>query len=116
MRKTTYRLPSKLRNEMWACLKYEGYSSRSKSRWVREALVEYLDKDKDRGFTRVGLSDDIEPNVTVEVIYLNDELFKRIKEATTIIRKQTPLIEGVQSAIIRAAVRWRIENRYDNIR
>jgi O-methyltransferase involved in polyketide biosynthesis len=108
VKKTTYRLPQRLREDMFNCLQEEGYNIKQKSRWIREALDAYLKEDREKGFIRVGLADKIDQNSAVDVVLLDDILQARIDEAVMIIRRQTPMMEGIRSAVIRAAIRRRI--------
>lgn len=108
VRKTTYRLPQKLRDKMFNCLQQEGYNAKQKSRWIREALSAYLEEDRKQGFARIGLADKIDQNTALDVVLLDDTLQSGIDEAVIIIRRQTPMMEGIRSAVIRAAIRRRI--------
>jgi hypothetical protein len=93
---------------MLNCLQQEGYNAKQKSRWIREALSAYLEEDRKQGFARIGLADKIDQNTALDVVLLDDILQSRIDEAVMIIRRQTPMMEGIRSAVIRAAIRRRI--------
>jgi hypothetical protein len=104
--KTTYRLPSTLRDSMRLAAK-ERYGIKGKSRWVREAIDELLQEDP--ALRSVGLAEDLMHHDALDVVNLGDELRERIEAAMTVLRRQDPLMKGVQSVIIRAAIRRRLK-------
>ena len=105
MTKTTYRLPSALRDTMRSAA-LEQYGPKGKSRWVREAIGELLEADP--ALRSVGLSEDLMHHDALDVVSLEDGLRERIEVAMTTLRRQDPLMRGVQSVIIRAAIRRKL--------
>jgi hypothetical protein len=104
-KKTTYRLPSELRESMLETVARE-YGKKGKSRWIKEAIAELIAKDA--GFASVGLGEDYETYDTSDVLVMDGATFEKLQTAMTAIRRQDPLFEGVQSAVIRAAIRMRL--------
>jgi hypothetical protein len=104
-KKTTYRLPSELRESMLVSAARE-FGKKGKSRWIKEAITDLIAKDT--GLSSVGLGEDYESNDASDVIIMDRETFEKLQIAMTTIRRQDPLYEGVQSAVIRAAIRMRL--------
>lgn len=105
-RKTTYRLPSILRQEMLENVE-KIYGKKGKSRWIGEAIALLVAQDV--ALSSVGLGEDHENQDAVDVVQLGSESYRLLELAMTKIRRQDPLFEGVQSAVIRAAIRIRLE-------
>jgi len=105
--KTTYRLPSDLRDTMRVEARKQ-YGAKGKSRWVREAIDELLKADP--GLRSVGVAEDLMHHDALDVVSLGDDLRERIEAAMTILRRQDPLMKGVQSVLIRAAIRRRLKS------
>lgn len=84
----------------------DGYGGKGKSHWVREALIQLFEQDPD--LMNVGVGDDLEVNDAEDAFFLSKENEWAIDAAVELIRSQYPRAEGVQSAIIRAAVRYRL--------
>ena len=110
--KTTYRLPSDLKIKMLQAVE-KSYGKKKKSQWINEAinnLVKY-----DIGLASVGLGEHYESQDKSDVLLLDEKTFQALEAAMTIVRRHDPLYEGVQSSIIRAAIRNRLDqNEFDN--
>lgn len=106
MNKTTYRLPSGLRDTMRTVARMQ-YGPKGKSRWVREAIEDLLRADP--ALTSVGIAEDLMQHDALDVVSLEDGLRERIEAAMTTLRRQDPLMKGVQSVIIRAAIRRKLK-------
>ena len=104
-KKTTYRLPAGLRASMLASVARE-YGKKGKSRWIKEAIAELVARDA--GLSSVGLGEDYETHDTSDVLVMDGAALEQLQGAMTLIRRQDPLFEGVQSAVIRAAIRRRL--------
>jgi len=104
-KKTTYRLPSELRESMLESVAKE-YGKKGKSRWIREAIANLIARDA--GLASVGLGEDYETYDTSDVVVMDSAAFENLQTAMTTIRRQDPLFAGVQSAVIRAAIRMRL--------
>ena len=106
--KTTYRLPSELKNRMANAVK-DAYGKKGKSRWIKEAIAELINLDT--GLSSVGLGEDYEVQDESDVLVLDETAYQNLQTAMTMIRRQDPLYSGVQSAVIRAAIRLRLDSR-----
>jgi len=104
-KKTTYRLPSALRKSMLESVAKK-YGKKGKSRWINEAIEELIKNDP--GLSSVGLGEDYETYDTADVVAMDSAGLESLQTAMTTIRRQDPLFEGVQSAVIRAAIRLRL--------
>ncbi len=107
MSKTTFKLPRSLRDEMREVAKAE-QGPRGKSRWVREAVLSLLETDP--GLSTVGLGEDLREarGMVVDQIDITG-ITNDLESAITLLRRQDPMMEGVQSAILRAAIRHRLK-------
>jgi len=103
--KTTYRLPSELRQQMRSIVAKE-YNAKSKSRWIREAIDTLLVEDT--SLLSVGVGDDLEVNEVLDTVDLGLLIPDRIDKAIATLRRQDPLLEGIMASIIRAAIRRRL--------
>ena len=104
--KTTVKLTVNLRMAFLEAARIE-MGQRGKSRWVCAALEE-LERD-DRGLASVGLGEDsFVPECSVQVA-LSREDEDRLRRLVEHVRRQDPLAEGVQSQVLRAAIRWKLE-------
>lgn len=83
------------------------YGAKGKSRWVREALVMLAAEDP--AMTSVGLGEAHFVPACSEQILLSEESEETLEKLVARVRRQDPLAEGVQSQVLRAAVRWRLE-------
>jgi hypothetical protein len=104
-KKTTYILPSELRESILESVARE-YGKKGKSRWIKEAIADLIAKDA--GLASVGLGEDYETYDKSDVVVIDSATFENLQIAMTTIRRQDPLFEGVQSAVIRAAIRMRL--------
>ncbi len=112
MKRIACRMPSALKTMLHQIVSEDGYGGKGKSRWVREALTQLFEHDPD--LINVGVGDDLEANDAEVVFSLSQDHGDAIDAAVELIRSQYPRAEGVQSAIIRAAVRYRLRERIKN--
>jgi hypothetical protein len=104
--KTTVKLTVNLRVAFLEAARIE-MGQRGKSRWVCAALEE-LERD-DRGLASVGLGEDsFVPECSVQVAFAREDE-DRLRRLVEHVRRQDPLAEGVQSQVLRAAIRWKLE-------
>ena len=109
MKRVACRMPLALKTMLRQVVTDDGYGGKGKSRWVREALIQLFEQDPD--LMNVGVGDDLEVNDAEDSFSLSTENEWAIDVAVELIRSQYPRAEGVQSAIIRAAVRYRLRER-----
>jgi len=100
-----------LRQTMLAAVE-EDYGKKGKSKWIKEAIADLVNMDT--GLASVGLGEDYEVQDAQDVLVMDVETFQNLEAAMTMIRRQDPLFEGVQSAVIRAAIRKRLSSRNSN--
>lgn len=103
-KKITVRFSSQLKQAMDKSIIERGYGLHGKSRWVSEAIVAlanimHLNELIDDG-------ENIHQGTleVVEAFYLPESTVKILRELMLNARKHNPLLEGVQSSIIRASV------------
>lgn len=82
------------------------YGAKGKSRWVREAL-EMLERE-DPAMTSVGFGEARFVPECAEQVFLREADAERVERLVARVRRQDPLAEGVQSQLLRAAIRWRL--------
>jgi hypothetical protein len=110
--KTTYRLPSDLKIKMLQAVE-KSYGKKKKSQWINEAITNLVKYDI--GLASVGLGEHYESQDKSDVLLLDEKTFQALEAAMTIVRRQDPLYGGVQSSIIRAAIRNRLDqNEFDD--
>jgi predicted DNA-binding protein len=103
--KTSVRMTLAMQQELRAAAS-AAYGGKGKSRWVREAL-EMLDA-QDEAMTSVGLGEAQFVPECAEQFLLSAEAMDRLEAMVSRVRRQDPLSEGVQSQVLRAAIRWRL--------
>lgn len=106
MRKISYRLPRELRDRMRAVIR-QGPGPKGKSEWVCRALAGLVATDP--RLARVGLGEALVENDVTDAINLDDRTAELLEQACCAVRRQDPLFQGVQSAVIRAALRHALE-------
>jgi hypothetical protein len=111
--KTTYRLPNVLRIKMLQAVE-STYGKKKKSQWINEAIYDLVNNDV--GLSSVGLGEHYETQDKSDVILLDEKTFEMLEVAMTIVRRHDPLYEGVQSSIIRAAIKRRLDrDEFDSV-
>jgi len=109
LKRVACRMPLTLKTTLRQAVADDGYGGKGKSRWVREALTQLFEHDPD--LMNVGVGDDLEVNDAEDAFFLSMENGLAIDAAVEVIRSQYPRAEGIQSAIVRAAVRYRLRER-----
>jgi hypothetical protein len=80
----------------------EGYSLREKSKWIVEAIEDFLKLKNYQPLVEMAeLVDDLVKPVT---ICITQTLEEQLDEAIIIVRKAYPALEGVKSLIVRASI------------
>lgn len=103
-KKITVRFPKRLKSEMQAALVKSGYGLHGKSRWLKEAIHAFLQQADFVDYVDHGIDINQAELSEVEAFYLDLDTIQMVKDAFLEIRVKYPLFEGVQSALIRAAV------------
>ena len=95
-----------LQNDVMKC----GYGFHGKSRWLSEAVSSFLQVPSYVDLVENGECSNQAQLTSVEAFYVPISLISKLKKAQLEVRKNNPLLEGVQSAIIRASVVNRLMN------
>ncbi len=104
--KITFVVPQSLQQELRHKVINDGYGMRGKSKWVSEAIERLLQIDNYADLVYLG--DEMKGFEKVETISIERSLKKTLDQAIHDIRKQHPLLEGVQSGIIRTSILQRL--------
>jgi hypothetical protein len=104
--KTSVLLPQAIKYQFELALAADGYGRQGGSRWIREAIISLVDHDP--GMSTVGLGEDRQRFPALRTLELDEASSRALEKAVLIVRSQDPLIEGVRSAVIRAAIRHRL--------
>jgi hypothetical protein len=107
--KIALRIPSQLAEDVSLAIARDQYSPKKKSVWVEEALQAMARHDADMSESLVG--DRAQgPNKKQMVVALSTEGCDQLKDSIVRLRLQLPTIEGVQSLVLRCAMRFRIRH------
>lgn len=107
--KIALRIPPPLGEEMAQAMARDGYSRKRQSLWIEEALTALARHDPDLSQSLVG--DRTQgPNRRQVIVALPAEALETLKDLIIRLRLQVPTIEGVQSLVLRCAMRFRIRN------
>ncbi len=104
--KIAFVLPENLQKEFKERVIKDGYEIKGKSRWVSES-IEYL-LSMGNYTELVKLSDNMKGFEKMESIIILQELKRKLENAMENVRKNYPMIEGVQSRILRTAIMQRL--------
>ena len=95
-------LPANAVKEIHARMFEEGYSLREKSKWISEAIEDFLQLKEYQ--TLVEMAELVDDLVKQEIIYITFEIEEKMDEAIIKVRTQYPTVEGVKSLIVRASI------------
>jgi hypothetical protein len=84
----------------------DGYTMRSKSLWIAEAIQAFLEMPNYPELVHLVFESD-KPSVMTNVS-VSEDLHKKVREAVLEVRKTYPDTEGVQSNIVRASIMQRL--------
>lgn len=104
--KITFVVPQSLQEELRRQVISDGYGMRGKSKWVGEAIENLLKLGSYPDLVTLG--DEMKGFEKVETITVERTLKKALDHAIHDTRKQYPLLEGVQSRIIRTSIVQRL--------
>ena len=108
MKKITVRFPERLKREMQSSLILSGYGLHGKSKWLKEAINQFIHQSDFVDYVENGMNINQAELTDVEAFYLDAKTLQTLRSAFIQIRLKYPLFEGIQSAFIRAAVIHRI--------
>ena len=80
----------------------DNYSLREKSRWISEAIEDFLKLNDYRNF--VEMANLVADLTNTETIHITSDLVEKLENAVLQVRKEYPVLEGVKSLIVRASV------------
>lgn len=108
-RRVGYRISEALLVDLTVRMRRDGWSSRKKSEWIRQALQRLLDQGAEWMLREnVFVGDRLNANTIGEAVYVDEELSTAIDGMIYELRRIDPLIEDMQSMLIRAAIRQRL--------
>jgi len=107
-KKITVRFPKRLKAEMQTTLVSGGYGLHGKSRWLKATIIAFLKLKDYVDYVDQGIYINQAELTEVEAFYLDIETIQLLKDAYMRIRLKNPLFEGIQSALIRAAVVYQL--------
>jgi metal-responsive CopG/Arc/MetJ family transcriptional regulator len=95
-------LPNNAVKEIRTRMLNEGYSLREKSKWISEAIEDFLRLIEYQSLVEMAeLVDDL---AKTETVYITSDIEEKLEEAIIKVRKQYPTLEGVKSLIVRASI------------
>lgn len=103
-KKVTVRFPARLKTEMQTAVIKAGHGFHGKSRWLAEAIHLFLQQPNYIELVEHGIDINQAEFTSVEAFYVDEKTSRLIKKALLDVRLNDPLLEGVQSAFVRAAV------------
>jgi metal-responsive CopG/Arc/MetJ family transcriptional regulator len=103
---TSIKLQKKLHYKVQQRVIGDGYGMRGKSKWVIEAIEEFLMLPDYPSL--VDIADDMDHLSELVSIRLPENLMTRLDKAIIQVRRQYPAMEGVKSNLIRASIMQRL--------
>jgi len=95
-------LPTNAIKEIHARMLDDGYSLREKSKWISEAIEDFVKLKEYQSLVEMAeLVDDL---AKTETIYITADIEEKLEEAILKVRTQYPTLEGVKSLIVRASI------------
>lgn len=110
---TSIKIPTTLHNKLLQAVVAEGYGMRGKSKWVTEAIENFLVLPNHREL--VDIASEMEDLAVVMSLRLPEALALRLEDAMIEVRKSYPSMEGVKSNIIRASIIQRMIRGYTSV-
>ena len=107
-RRTSVAMPDKMRLALRHATVEEGYGLRGKSRWVSEALDEFLLLPEEKWVEMVAESDVPLDNTVNEYMSVDAAVWRRLQDSVLRLRHHEPTVQGPLGAIVRTAITWRI--------
>ena len=104
--KISFVIPTGLQQELAERTVKDGYGLRGKSKWVSEAIDNLLNINNYPEL--VNYSDEMRNLKAVETITVDKLLKLSLNNSVIVIRKQYPMLEGLQSRIVRTAILQRL--------
>jgi hypothetical protein len=105
---TSIKIQKPLHFKMQQQIINDGYGMRGKTRWIIEAVENFL-KLADYPVLTHCTTDQEQPNISLS-IRLPEELMQKLDDAIIRVRQSYPAMEGVKSSLIRASILLRVNN------
>lgn len=102
----SYCLPEAILVDVKGTMMQQGYDLKGKSKWISEALYQLLDMKNYCDL--VMINNQMDGFEKLDSISIDTDLKQKLDDAILQIRTQCPVIEGVQSKIIRTAIVQRL--------
>jgi hypothetical protein len=103
---TSLKLSKSVERKLLEQIIRDDYGMRGKNKWIIEAIESFLRLENISEL--VDIAADMEQLSAIVNIRIPDDLMKRIDIAVINIRQKYPILEGVQSNIIRASIIQRL--------
>lgn len=104
--KITFVVPKQLQKELRQQVISDNYGLRGKSKWVSEAIQDFLKIE--HYYDMVNLGNELHGFEKPESVMLDQSTKILLNEAILAVRTKYPLLEGVQSRIVRTSVLQRL--------
>ena len=95
-------LPTNAIKEIRGRMLKEGYSLREKSKWISEAIEDFLQLKEYHSL--VEMAELVSDLAKTETVYVDQKLEDQLDDAIIDVRKKHPALEGVKSLIVRASI------------
>lgn len=95
-------LPENISKEIRQRMLKDNYSLREKSRWISEAIEDFLKLNEYHNF--VEMANLVADLTHIETIHITSNVVDKLENAVLQVRKEYPVLEGVKSLIVRASV------------
>jgi hypothetical protein len=95
-------LPENVSKEIRQRMLKDNYSLREKSRWISEAIEDFLKLNDYRTF--VEMANLVADLTHTETIHITSDIVELLENAVLQVRKEYPVLEGVKSLIVRASI------------
>jgi hypothetical protein len=102
----SYCLPEGILVDIKNAMVQQGYDLRGKSKWISEAIHQLLAMPNYSDL--VMINDQMDGFEKMDSVSIDVDLKEKLDKAILVIRTQFPIIEGVQSKILRTAIVQRL--------
>lgn len=101
---TSFKLSKQIEQKMLETLVFAGYGLRGKSKWIVDSLMHFVSQPVEFCIDTIGIADELGELERTVSFRPTEELDIKINELIVKIRLKHPMIEGLKSKIIRAAI------------
>jgi hypothetical protein len=104
--KLSFGLPEELHKELQQKVIDDGYGMRGKSKWIGEAISQFLNFDT--FIDLVELGDEMKGFQKLETLLVHRDIKLALDKAVILIKEKHHMLEGLQSRIIRTSILQRL--------